>query len=232
MAATGTELQDRVRLNLGGRTDKDTSIMQAINNAIVSIARGKHDWRNLQKTFTTTVIAENNTITLPEYSKNVLSLWRVVSETENVILQRISTYRHDRINNTSPNLSGGITTHIYQGDSRVIPSNDSGLPRSYHIHGNVIFIHPTPTEDTEFYIRVTAKPTVITADVEHDLGEQMDDVIVAIATSEMYLQLQLLDDAGAWLQWGERLKKQAIGAERRNPDWSPRLSADSRIRIP
>jgi len=222
VADTGAQLITKVKFNLGDRDDKDVVILVAINNAVARLA-ALHNWRNLEETHHGTLAADTETMTLPEYTKTLISCW-YVKDDNSYSIQPTTAFRHDK--QTKGGAYGGITTHVIGGETRsMLDSGNRGVPRIWFIFGNALHFYPIPTEETEIWLRVIKKPDTITEGVEHNLGEQMNRTIVLFATSEMYASLGIHDDAAAWESRGFQSFREVRSAEKVDA-WTPKGMID------
>ena len=93
------------------------------------------------------------------------------------------------------------------------------MPRDYVDLGNFFQLHPRPDEDYDIYMRCT----VYAPDLEDDAAESLfvhkDRIIIAYATSELFMMLMETSDAEYWDQAASRLMIEAASAEPKGKDW-------------
>jgi len=224
MAATGQALLDLVKGNLGGRTDKDTRILSAVNNAIARLGSPAFCiWRNLVKVYSTTVPADSEYISLPTRTLSIISAWVHDSGGSDTMLDMCTSYQGDRINKSESSDRPVMVTPGWTGGN----GNETGEPRLFGRSGNSIWLYPVPSESTSLYLRVVLRPNIaLGLNDEHDMGEGLDHVIAAFATSEMYMHLNEDDKAGRWEGYAKRLANEARGVEEYEPGLTIKGSYD------
>lgn len=180
-------LRSRVRNNVGGRTDKDSIVDTLINNVVSDLGR-RFRWNDLMVAdATTTLSADGYTITLP-------TTVRIV----------------DRI--TIKNAGGSyytmyLTDRLTQRDidaGKVVPTS-TATPGNCYIMGRVIHFDKLADADYTCYIDGWIYTVDMTDDTDTPSIVGIDELIVAMATSRLYLHLKQSQEAQEWMGLAEMI---------------------------
>ena len=202
MALSYTTIRAAVRDNIGGRTDLDSNINTYINQIVRRIGR-RHRWRDLEKEteFTTTDSVKRYSLATDLEQIHSLRLTELSG----------STYSASRkLVLVSPHIMDQVIP---------IPEQDStGKPKWGVWWGKELDLYPIP--DSVIYTvryRYDAVPTDMSADNSTASITNIDDVIIAGATMQMWAFLEESENAGMWSGLFESGLKEAIRLDRNNP---------------
>jgi len=234
---TGTELQNRIIANLGGRDDKDTEILQAVNDAIARISALRR-WSINESTESITLATDTAEYSLPARTKAIIAAYLEQSSGRLVVLEAVSTFRFDRIFKAGNPVTYDVSS--MDGDhTDGVPLQQTGIqtgePISYCHFGGELIMYPIPTSSENgltVYLRCNRRPAEIAGGSDNPLGDDFDRLVIAYATADMCAQLTLWDDEKNWERRAIILLREAIQEERARPDWTPRLNAAGIARIP
>ncbi len=236
---TGTELANRVKSNIGGRTDKDTEILQAVNDAIARISCLRR-WAVNESTETIALATDTAEYNLPTRTKAVIGAYLERSSGVFVMLECISTFRFDRIfksggSTLQYDVSGVTGDHTDGSPAYDRTGIRSGEPDAYCHFGGQLVMYPIPSSSQNglsVYLRCSIRPAEILTAAESPLGDEFDRLVVAYATADMCALLTLWDDSMGWERRAATLLREAVQEERARPDWTPRANAANTPLIP
>jgi hypothetical protein len=235
---TGTELQTRIKANLGNRSDKDTEILQAVNDAIMRISALRR-WAINESTQTISLVTDTAEYSLPDRTTAIIGAYLERSSNVLVMLEAVSTFRFDRIFKTTNEEVLLDVTDVTGDHSDGSPSVGSGIctgePTTYCHFGKKIIVYPIPTSSQnglDIYVRCVRRPAEIIGSGDNPLGDEFDRLVVAFATADMCAQLSLWDDSKGWEGRAHMLLREAMQEERARPDWTPRSNVSGIAMIP
>jgi hypothetical protein len=196
---TGTELEDEVRYNLGGRTDLDSRLYRFLNFAQTAICR-QHDFEELEQLTDDTIFtASTSTYTLTARPRRIHSV-RLIDGA----LSRKLKY----------------VPHRLWDDFIASPAAYTTARTSFYtIWQNKLEWFRIPDDNYNGKIRWSKWATDFAASssLTSDL-ENKDDIIIAFATAWAFRSLGEQDKMLWWGNIGWNLLKQAINISRTDPD--------------
>jgi hypothetical protein len=181
------------------RTDKDTEMLQAINDAIVDIStRMPHGAYKYQSYLP--CVASQEDYPLPSTIIHLLHPVKLLegsgTNDEGYPMERISKEEYDVLeinpNRTSP---------------------PTGQPTKYCIYSGSILLSPVPDVSTYLLeLDWTKRPTVLTADGESPaLGAEYDEVIKQMVMARLMRSIELYQEADYWRGMYEDPYGNAVG---------------------
>jgi len=197
MALTLSELRTRVQTNTN-RTDKDTQIDVAINDAIKDIGRHR-EWKDLRIEKEITLTIDTYRYAFPSDMNTCLSM-KIYDGTESVELME----------RTKEWLNRAVPAPASDGTAR---------PQYYAVDGNYYELYPVPNEAYTVRILYLRWPAELTLDSQACDIDGIDDVVVSLATSGVYASLGQLDMANYWENKYLRSRKDASIADSRRPNY-------------
>ncbi len=199
MGLNTEELIARVQRNTN-RTDKDTAILDFLNDALKVMAR-RHEWRDLRIVRTTTLTTGEFRYSFPDDMRDTHGI-RIIDSTSSVLLVEKTKLW---LNNLEPN-----------------PDSDSvAKPAFYAVDGNYFEVFPRPDQDYTIYLDMTRWPTALVNDADTPELDQVDDVLVAYATAELYASIQMLTESERWERRFETRFKAAWMQDNSRPNHQP-----------
>ena len=201
MALTFAQMVTRVEKNTNRSDgDEETHTKQFLNEALREVAR-RHDWRDLAKRQTATLTEDDHRFPFPSDMMVCHSL-RIIDGTSSRLLIQKSI---DAADEWEPYVAG--TT--------------SQKPYTYAIDGNYFEFEAPLNDDYECRIRFTKFPELMTNDADEAEITDIDDVLVAYATAELFRFLSQHDEAAQWDVRFERGFARARLRDGDRPDWNP-----------
>ncbi len=201
---TLTQLEDEMRSHLGGRTDLDTRLPQALNIAQTRIARISR-WEELEAIYTgttafTSTPADDKFLALPSSVRDVYSV-RLIDGFNSRKFTRVPNKTWDR----------------------KVPAPQAyatGRPSLYTVHRNVMEFWKVPDAVYNLECRTVDWPTAFAAASPTAVSDldQKDDMIIALATSWMYMSIKNADMARKWWAVYSGMLNDALGEEMEKPD--------------
>ena len=235
---TGQELVDRVKSNVGNRSDKDTEILQAVNDAIQRIS-ALHRWDINESTDTIALVTDQESYSLPANTSAVISLFLELASGDFEMLQAVSTFRLDRVfkANGCPSLFdlSGVSGDHADGSPVLGYHTKTGIPQLYSHWAGGIVVYPIPTASEnglDLYVRISTRPSEILVGGTNPLGDKFDRLVIAFATADVCAMLSLWDDSRGWESRAHMLLREVQNEEKERPDWTPRTGAGGRSLIP
>jgi hypothetical protein len=123
----------------------------------------------------------------------------------------------------------GQLTEVLPSDMTKLDSSflaSCGRPEFYSVSGQDVNVYPKADRTYSVKVHYSRWPVALAAGQEPEI-QDCDDVLIASATSEMFLRLQLIDEAKLWYSmYAERLADFQRDARQR-PGYTP-----GRVRVP
>jgi len=196
-----SELVARVRGNIA-RGDKDDLIRGWLNEGLLELAR-LHDWRVLD---TRATIYTEPGVELSELPGDLRVLQAV--RVDSWLVPEVHPLEMDRM----------------RPSTRTVLK---GRPRYYALQGNKgssrqhIRWLPVPDAAYPVELQYSRWPKPMAADDDEPELPNVDDALIAYATAEGFMHLQLYEDAAAWRS--EWMRRVGVGArlDRRRDGWTP-----------
>ena len=208
-ASTREQLRAKVRLNVQSRTDLDSQIDAALNNACEELSRMA--WRELvARSASTSTTADTQYVSLPVDLEELLAV--------------------QFVNDTQSYAPALWTKAEAEGRYPVADAFASGPPAGCYREGSLLYFVPVPDDDLVVRVHYRAMLTLGSGAGDAVSSAGFDSLLVAFATAEVFESLEhAKDTAGRW--WGifrsrtaQKRSSQWVTGEVRKVD--TRLSAD------
>lgn len=201
---TLTELENEIRASMGGRTDFDSRLPQALNIAQNRIARIRN-WEELESLYTgatafTSTPADDKFLALPVGIRKIFSV-RLIDGLNSRKLTRVPHKTWDRKIPAAQEYS-------------------TGRPSLYTQYRSIMEFWRVPDAAYVLHCRTIDWPTAFAAaspDATSDLDEK-DDMLIALALSWMFMTIKNEAMARKW--WGvySGMLNDAVGEDAEKPD--------------
>lgn len=202
---TQDQMKAEIRSALGGRTDLDGTLTQALNLAQTRIARAKL-WKELRNSITGTL-----TITGIAATDKVLAIPTTVRD--------IYTFRLI----TSDGRSRKLVKRLFTDWDKCIPEPEyynTGLPELYTTYASNIEMWRVPDAAYDYVIRAVLWPTAFvsaTTTQTSDLTGK-DDMLIALTVSYLFNQIGKEEKAARWWAIYRDMLKDATSEDQDDPD--------------
>ena len=194
------DLREAIMENITRDDLTSERINRHINNTLQRIAR-YHNWKDLYVKATTETIANQSEYSLPlgtDRLKDLVSITLSDGSSRGVRLKYVP----------------------YRQFHEIIPvpsSGQLGKPQHYAVWDNVIQLYPTPNDIFTLNLLYVKWPDKLVDGEEPEITG-VDDLIIAGATSSLFMSLQQVEPAGIWHQQFNVLLNEAIQADVKNTD--------------
>lgn len=197
---TRSELENLVRQNIGGRTDRNNELVSFLNLAQDQMTRS-HDFSELEVLSQASTVASQKTLDLPDKPLSVISLRLIRGSSLSKKLIFIPPRRWDKI---IPEPEWHVT----------------GEPSYYTVFRDVIEMYRIPNAVYTLRLRWIKRPTPFstTTDIASDF-ERKDDIIVSFATSWAFRSLGEHEKADKWWRGAVYSLKSALKQDWPGPDF-------------
>lgn len=173
-----SDLITRVKYNIGGRTDKDAVITDALNQSLIDAAEFA-DFRDLKDT-------KNSTMTI---NTNYHSFSSTIRKVESVSLKDSSSNYHN-VEIVGKSLFRNLFPDI-------IPSN-TGIPTHCYIEGYYLYFDKKAQEAYEVYVDGYLYPNAMSLTTDSPDIVGIDSFLIAQATAYVFASLKQFDSAQFW----------------------------------
>ena len=194
------DLREAIRENITRDDLASERINRHINNTLQRIAR-YHNWKDLYVKATTDTVANQSEYSLPlgtDRLKDLVSITLSDGSSRGVRLKYVP----------------------YRQFHEIIPvpsSGQLGKPQHYAVWDNVIQLYPTPSDIFTLNLLYVKWPDELVEGEEPEIMG-VDDLIIAGATSSLFMSLQQVEPAGIWHQQFNILLREAVQADIKNTD--------------
>lgn len=194
------DLREAIMENITRDDLTSERINRHINNTLQRIAR-YHNWKDLYVKATTETIANQSEYSLPlgtDRLKDLVSITLSDGSSRGVRLKYVP----------------------YRQFHEIIPvpsSGQVGKPQYYVVWDNVIQLYPTPSDIFILNLLYVKWPDELVEGEEPEITG-VDDLIIAGATSSLFMSLQQVEPAGIWHQQFNILLSEAVQADVKNTD--------------
>jgi len=194
------DLREAIMENITRDDLTSDRINRHINNTLQRIAR-YHNWKDLYVKATTETIPNQSEYSLPlgtDRLKDLVSITLSDGSSRGVRLKYVP----------------------YRQFHEIIPvpsSGQVGKPQYYVVWDNVIQLYPTPSDIFTLNLLYVKWPDELVEGKEPEITG-IDDLIIAGATSSLFMSLQQVEPAGIWHQQFNILLNEAIQADVKNTD--------------
>ena len=195
------EIREAILENITRGDLPQERINRHINNTLQRIAR-YHNWRDLYVQATTETIANQSEYSLPLVTNKLKDLVSITLSDGSSRGVRLKFIPHRQFHEIIPVPSSG---HL-------------GKPQSYIIWDNVIQLYPIPSDVFTLNLLYVKWPDKLVGDEEEPEISGIDDLIIAGATSSIFISLQQVEPAGIWHQQFNILLSEAVQADIKNTD--------------
>jgi len=180
-------------------------INRHINNMIKRIAR-YHNWKDLYVKATTETVANQPEYSLPLGGNRLKDLISITLSDGSARGVRLKFVPYRQFHEIIPDPSNGLL----------------GKPVNYVVWDNVIQLYPTPSDVFTLNLLYVKWPEDLEEGEEAEITG-VDDLIIAGATSSLFMSLQQVEAAGVWHQQFNILLQEAVQADIKNTDSEFRL---------
>lgn len=194
------DLREAIMENITRDDLTSDRINRHINNTLQRIAR-YHNWKDLYVKATTETIPNQSEYSVPlgtDRLKDLVSITLSDGSSRGVRLKYVP----------------------YRQFHEIIPvpsSGQVGKPQYYVVWDNVIQLYPTPSDIFTLNLLYVKWPDELVEGKEPEITG-IDDLIIAGATSSLFMSLQQVEPAGIWHQQFNILLSEAIQADVKNTD--------------
>ena len=194
------DLREAIMENITRDDLTSDRINRHINNTLQRIAR-YHNWKDLYVKATTETIPNQSEYSLPlgtDRLKDLVSITLSDGSSRGVRLKYVP----------------------YRQFHEIIPvpsSGQIGKPQYYVVWDNVIQLYPTPSDIFTLNLLYVKWPDELVEGEEPEITG-VDDLIIAGATSSLFMSLQQVEPAGVWHQQFNILLSEAVQADVKNTD--------------
>jgi len=194
------DLREAITENITRDDLTSDRINRHINSTLQRIAR-YHNWKDLYVKATTETIANQSEYSLPlgtDRLKDIVSITLSDGSSRGVRLKYVP----------------------YRQFHEIIPvpsSGQVGKPQNYVVWDNVIQLYPIPSDMFILNLLYVKWPDELVEGEEPEITG-VDDLIIAGATSSLFMSLQQVEPAGVWHQQFNILLSEAVQADIKNTD--------------
>ncbi len=194
------DLREAIMENITRDDLTSERINRHINNTLQRIAR-YHNWKDLYVKATTETIPNQSEYSLPlgtDRLKDLVSITLSDGSSRGVRLKYVP----------------------YRQFHEIIPvpsSGQVGKPQNYVVWDNVIQLYPIPSDIFILNLLYVKWPDELVEGEEPEIAG-VDDLIIAGATSSLFMSLQQAEPAGIWHQQFNILISEAVQADIKNTD--------------
>jgi hypothetical protein len=181
------------------RTDKNTEILQALNDSIMAVAIKMPHGAYKYQSYVLTVQGQED-YALPSTIMHLMHPIRLLdgsdSASSGYTLEHIDKKEYDEL---QPN------------PNRTSPS--TGSPSAYTVYSGSILLTPVADSSTDILeINWSKRPTTLIADIDLPaLGSEWDEVLKQMVLSRLYALIELFDESAYWRNQYEDQQGNPVG---------------------
>lgn len=189
------QLRTRISSNIGNRTDKNTIIDEALNEGLEELVK-RHYFRDaISEMADVSVVADASSVALPSDVHQVIEARLIDGTLSYPFIVKSKKW----VTSRWPNIS----------------EDNTGKPTLGYIEGDSLYLYPVSSGSYKIRATVVSFPDPLIENGDVPGIKNVDSVLTAYATSEVFASMQDFESAGWWLGKFERRIQEAIRSDQK-----------------